>query len=69
MDLIAVMLGIQHAEFGGVVFVDLGILGVEVVDRALQHANGGNRVDSLPDEVRRVEIRTDGLARLCASVT
>ena len=59
VDLVTEGLGVKHAVDGGVVLVDLGILGVEVVDGTLQRADSGNGVDALPNEVRGVEVRTD----------
>ena len=62
VSLVAVVLGIKDTELGGVVLVDLGILGVEVIDCALQLTDSRNGVDSLPDKVRGVEVSTDDVA-------
>ena len=62
MDLVTEGLGVEHAVDGNVVLVDLGVLGMEVVDGTLKSSNGGNRVDALPDEVRGVNGRADGIA-------
>ena len=62
VDLVGEGLGVKHAVFRGVVFVHLGVLGMEVVDAALQFADGGNGLDALPDQVRGVEVGADDIA-------
>ena len=62
VQLVAVMLRIEHAVEGGVVLIDLRILRVEVEDRVAELANDRHRVHSLPDEVARIEVRADVFA-------
>ena len=59
VDLIPEGFGVKNAVDGNVVLVDLGVLCVEVVDRTLKRADGGNGVDALPDQVGGVEVGTD----------
>ena len=59
VQLVGVVLGVQHAVGGGVVLVDLGVLGVDVVDGALQLADGGHGIHALPDQVRGIEVGAD----------
>ena len=66
VDLVAEGLGVKHAVDGGVVGVDLGVLGVEVINGTLQGTDGGNGIDALPDEVRGVEVRADHVAHRLA---
>ena len=56
VQLVGVVLGVQHAVGGGVVLVDLGVLGVDVVDGALQLADGGHGIHALPDQVGGIEV-------------
>ena len=59
VQLVGVVLGVQHAVGGGVVLVDLGVLGVDVVDGTLQLADGGYGIHALPDQVGGIEVGTD----------
>ncbi len=59
VQFVAVVLGIQNTVGGGVVLVDLGVLGVDVVNGTLQLANGRHGIHALPNEVRRIEVRTN----------
>lgn len=51
--------GVQDAVDRRVVGVDGGVLGMEVVDGALEGPDGGDDVDALPEEVGGVEVRAD----------
>ena len=62
IQLVAVMLGIENAVLCGVVLVDLGILCVEVIDRALELTDSRNGIDALPDKVGGVEVSADNVA-------
>ena len=70
MDLIAVMLGIENAVDFGIAAVDAGILGMEMEHSAVfaDVADGFHRINSLPNEMGRVEVsteaRADGVAQL-----
>src|SRR4051812_35094661 len=57
--LIRVLLGVKHARLRQVGVVDLGVLGVYVVDGIAQNANRLDRIDALPEHVARVEVRAD----------
>ena len=59
VKLVAVMLGIENTVLCGVVLVDLGILRVEVIDRALELADSGNGIDALPQQMGGVEVCAD----------
>ena len=59
VQLVAVVLGVQNTVGGGVVLVDLGVLGVDVVDGALQLADGGHGIHALPDQVGGIEVGAD----------
>lgn len=70
VDLIAVMLGIENAVDLGIAAVDAGILCMEMEHSAVfaDVANGFYRVDTLPNEVGRIEVcaeaRADGITEL-----
>ena len=68
VDLVAVVLGIQHAVLGGVVMVDLGILCMEVIDRALQLADSSHGIHALPYQVRGVKVCTDDVTNRCTQL-
>ena len=59
MGLVGVVAGIQHAVHGGVVFVNLGVLGVEVEDCAAQGLDHRHRVHPLPDQMTGVQVGSD----------
>ena len=59
VDFVAVVLGVQHAVGLGVDLVDLGVLGVEEVDGLAQVADGVDRVNALPEQMRGIEVRAD----------
>lgn len=59
VDLVAVMLGIENAGALGVEFIDLRILGMNVVDGISEITDSGYGIDSLPYKVRRIEVSTD----------
>ena len=54
--LVGIALGIQHAGERQVALVDLRILGVNMIDAVVQHADGGDRIDALPEHMARVVI-------------
>ena len=54
VKLVAIMLGVENAVLRGIVLVDLGILRVEVIDRALELADSCNGVDALPEKVGHI---------------
>ncbi len=54
--------GVQDAVDRRVVGVDGGVLGMEVVDGALERPDGGDDVDALPEEVGGIEVRADDRA-------
>ena len=62
VDLVAVVLCVKHAVLCGIVLVDLGVLGVNVVDSAGQLADSRNGVHTLPDKVRGIEVCADNVA-------
>ena len=59
---ICVRSGVQHAVAGDVGAVQPCVLGVEEMNGALQLADGHHRVDPLPEQVARVEVRADDFA-------
>jgi hypothetical protein len=54
--LVRIALGIQHAGKRQVALVDLRILGVNMIDAVVQHADSGDRIDGLPEHMARVVI-------------
>lgn len=68
VDLVRIGLGVKHAVDGGVIFVYLRVLGVEMEDSVAERSDAGNGIHALPDEVARVKVRaefgTDCLAYL-----
>ncbi len=63
VELVAVVLGVEHAVDFGVLFVHLCIFGVDMEDRfAAERAHGFDWIDALPEEVAGVEIRAEVLA-------
>src|SRR5690606_31739891 len=50
VKLVSVGLGVEHAVDLRVERVDLRVFGVDVEDRLAQLADGGNRIDALPEQ-------------------
>ena len=62
VKLVAVMLGVKNAVTRSVIAVNLGVLRMNVIDRSGKLSYRGNRLDPLPDKVRRVEVCAYGVA-------
>src|SRR5580704_12691810 len=56
--LVVVGFGIEHAGTRKVGRVKLGVFGVGVENCALEYADGANRIDTLPEEMARIEVAT-----------
>ena len=56
---VGVGLGVEHAGARQVGRVDLRVLGVDVEDGVLEHADGGDGIDVLPEHVAGIEIAAD----------
>ncbi|MPN55902.1 hypothetical protein SDC9_203586 [bioreactor metagenome] len=52
----AIMTQIQHAVLGGIVCVDLCILGMKEINGFPKDTDGGHRVNPLPEQVAGVKI-------------
>src|SRR5438045_9572816 len=62
--LVAVRLGIENTVNRVIHVVQLRVLGMTMEHRLAQHANGGARIDALPEHVTRIEVAAQGRARL-----
>ena len=62
MELIAIGVDVKHAVDGCICLVDLGVLCMYVVNCFAEISDCGNGVDTLPDEVRGVEVCADDIA-------
>lgn len=56
----------KEAVFAHLFFIHEGILGVEVIDHALQFADGRGAIDAVPDQVAGVEVGADVIAAVFA---
>src|SRR5580658_8023467 len=57
--LMSVRFRIEHASAWKVGWVNLRVLGMDVEDGASKYANGGDRIDALPEEMAGIEVATD----------
>src|ERR1035438_1255134 len=58
LALFGVPLGIKHPGARQVRRKDLRVFRMNMKDRVLKHADGGDRIDTLPEKVARVEVAT-----------
>ena len=63
LDLLGVLLRVEHAVHGRVLRVDPAVLRVDVVDAVAERADGRRHVDLLPEHVARIEVAADRPAR------
>ena len=52
----AIVLGVEHAVFGGVIGVNSRVFGMEMINGAFELFNGGYRIHALPDQVAGIEV-------------
>src|SRR5579864_3130205 len=63
---VSIRLGVEDAGAHHVGWVQLRILGMHVEDGVAQHADRNYRVDTLPEEMARIEVASYVLSRDCA---